>query len=261
MNLQTATRLGRILIADDEQTFLEAVADYLEDEGYECDCAPDATAAAEKLQENQYDVLISDIKMPGNGELELIHRLEELARGVLVILVTAYPSVKSATAAVRLPVAAYLLKPLDFDELLTQIRVCVKRSRTYRTVRDAGQRLEESCRQLDNMETAFRDPVDKASAESVDAFVALTLENIAGSLSDLGYVAKALGEPHGEEERPELIAWTRLDTAHKALREAIDVLETTKRAFKSKQLGTLRHKLQVAVDQLEAGTVWETDAN
>ena len=66
MNLQTADPLGRILIADDEQTFLEAVADYLEDEGYECDCAPDGTTAAEKLQQNQYDVLISDIRMPGN---------------------------------------------------------------------------------------------------------------------------------------------------------------------------------------------------
>ena len=261
MNPQTATRRGRILIADDEQTFLEAVADYLEDEGYECDCALDGTAAAEKLRENQYDVLISDIRMPGNSELELIERLEDLVRGVPVILVTAHPSVKSATAAVRLPVAAYLLKPLDFDELLTQIRICVKRSRTYRTVCDTRQRLKQCNAELEHVEASLRDPVDKAGEESVNAFVELTLENMAGALSDLGRVANALGEPHGKEERPELIAWTRLDTAHKALREAIDVLETTKRAFKSKQLGKLRHKLQVAVDQLEAGTVWDTDAN
>ena len=58
-----------------------------------------------------------------------------------------------------------------------------------------------------------------------------------------------------------MIAWTRLDTARKALREAIDVLKTTQRAFKSKKLGTLRHKLQVMVDELEAGTVWNADAN
>ncbi len=261
MNPLTTTSLGRILIADDELTFLEAVTDYLSDEGYDCDCVPDATAAAEKLQENQYDLLISDIRMPGNCKLELIERLDELVRGVPVILITAYPSVESAKAAVRLPVAAYLLKPLDFDELLTQIRICVKRSRTYHTVCDTRQRLKQWNADLEHVEASLRDPADKASEESINTFVQLTLKNMAGALLDLGCMIKALAEPHGKEERPEWIAWVRLDTAHKALREAIDVLETTKKAFKSKQLGTLRHKLQVVVDQLEAGTTWDTDAN
>ncbi len=261
MDQNKATCLGRILIADDEETFLEAVADYLSDAGYECDCVRNAPAAAEKLQEKEYDLLISDIKMPGNPKLELISQVQKIARGMPVILVTGYPTVESAANAVRLPVAAYLLKPLDFDELLSEVRMCVKRSKTYRTIRDTRRRLEDSCFQLDEMEATFVNPVDKASGESVDAFVALTLESIVGSLSDLRHVTESLAQAHQDDEQPQMVAWTRLDISRKALREAIDVLEATKRAFKSKQLGTLRHKLQVAVDQLEAGTVWETDVN
>ena len=64
------TELGRILFADDEETFLQASCDLLRREGYACDGVPDASAAMQKLAAKKYDLLIADIKMPGNAELE-----------------------------------------------------------------------------------------------------------------------------------------------------------------------------------------------
>ena len=255
MSDQTTGRVGRILIADDEPTFLNATADFLRDEGYECDCALAAAVAAEKLGGNQYDLLISDIKMPGNPKLELINRVQEIARGMPVILVTGYPSVNSAMSAVELPVAAYLLKPLDFDELLSKVETCVQRSQAYRTIHNAHQRLGEWCGELERLETSLCDSVDKASTGSAGAFVELTLRNIAGALADLSRLAKVLTKPGRGQEEANAVAWMQLATAQNVVKETIEVLKNTKGAFKSKQLGQLRRKLQVVVDEWEPARV------
>jgi two-component system NtrC family sensor kinase len=120
------TKLGRILIADDEETFVNSMADLLRREGYECGCAPNAIVAAELLRSNDYDLLIADIKMEGNFELELIQDLPQIAAGMPVILVTGYPSLKSAIQSVQLPVVAYLVKPFEFKELLEQVEKSIK---------------------------------------------------------------------------------------------------------------------------------------
>ena len=134
--------LGRILVADDEETFLQSTADLLRREGYDCDCVPDAATAIEKLKNTKYDLLIADIKMPGNPELELINDLPKVAEGMPAILVTGYPSQHSAIQAIGLPVAAYLVKPLDFEKLLEQINGAIKKSHLYRAVADTKQRLQ-----------------------------------------------------------------------------------------------------------------------
>jgi PAS domain S-box-containing protein len=120
----------RILIADDEEIFLHTTADLLRRKGYECACAPDATSAANLLRDNRYDLLIADIKMPGNGELEFLHALPRLAPGLPAVVVTAYPSLQSAIQSIQLPVTAYLVKPVAFPELLAQVRTALRRIRT-----------------------------------------------------------------------------------------------------------------------------------
>ena len=82
---------GRILIADDEETFLRSTADLLRREGYDCDCVPDAKTSIEKLKKANYDVLIADIKMPGNPKLELIQQLPRIAEGTAAILISMPP--------------------------------------------------------------------------------------------------------------------------------------------------------------------------
>lgn len=118
---------SRILIADDEETFLTSTADLLRREGYECACVRDAGSAARMLKTTGYDVLIADINMPGNAQLEFIRDLPHLSQGVLVILVTAYPSLRSAIEAVRLAVAAYLVKPCHFGDVLSAVRSALAR--------------------------------------------------------------------------------------------------------------------------------------
>ena len=130
------TDLGRILIADDEHTFLNSMADLLRREGYQCDCAPNAIVAADLLRRNDYDLLIADIKMEGNFELELIRDIPQIAGGMPVILVTGHPSLKSAIQSVQLPVVAYLVKPFEFKELLFHVQSSIKTYLFFKPVRN-----------------------------------------------------------------------------------------------------------------------------
>src|SRR5207244_2354984 len=101
--------VARILIADDEETFLQSMGALLRREGYACDCVRDAREAAAALEKVAYDLLITDIYMPGNAELEFLHDLQSRGAIIPVIVVTGYPSVPTAVASLRLSVVDYLI--------------------------------------------------------------------------------------------------------------------------------------------------------
>lgn len=236
--------LGRILVADDEETFLHSTARLLRREGYECACASDATAVAEMLGAANYDLLIADIKMPGNAELELIRELPGLAKGMPVILVTGYPSLHSAIHSIHLPVVAYMVKPMDFQELLAQVRSAIERFRTYRAVCNTRQRLQEWRQDLESIERWTNLTPGDHSSTAVDAFLTLTLRNVVGCLADLKRLTQALALHSTEEDVCQLLNCPRSTALTDALVETIGILEKTKSAFKSQDLEKLRKKLE-----------------
>ena len=121
---------GRILIADDEKSFLKFSANLFRKEGYDCDCAVDGATAVDLLNTRRYDVVISDIRMPGNSNLKLAQEVERLQEGVPVVLVTGYPSMDTAVRAVELPVVAYIEKPVEFKKLLSSVNSAIIRMRS-----------------------------------------------------------------------------------------------------------------------------------
>ncbi len=145
----------RILFADDEETFLQATADLLRQEGYECDCVRDGASATAKLHEHAYSLVIADIKMPGNSELEFIRLLPRIAPGVPAILVTGYPTLRSAVHSIQLPVVAYLIKPLEFDELLGQVQATIAKCQTDQTLRLMKQQAQALWQNLQDLERAI----------------------------------------------------------------------------------------------------------
>ena len=69
------TDAGRILLADDEPTFLEATADLLRAEGFSCETVSDGESALAAVAARPFDLLITDLEMPGNANLELVRRI------------------------------------------------------------------------------------------------------------------------------------------------------------------------------------------
>lgn len=241
-------QLGRILIADDEEIFLQSTADLLRREGYECDCVQNATEAAEKISNNEYDLLIADIKMPGNKELELIKNIANSAEFMPVILVTGYPMLNSAIQSVKLRVEAYLVKPFDFEDLLGHVHVAVDRSYIYRSVRSMKQRLQCWYEGSEDIEKLLKDEHPDRFFVSFDSFLELTFQNIVGGLSDLKHLAANLAAHDGRKEPCHLLNCPTLKTLLNGLAETIDVLERSKSSFKSRELGAIRKKLKEIVN-------------
>ncbi|WP_390623506.1 sigma-54-dependent transcriptional regulator [Stieleria maiorica] len=111
----------RILIADDEPLYRDTTAELLRDEGYECICVNDANGAIDVLHGHSFDLILSDLNMPGNLKLELLKEGRTKYAHIPMIVVTGVPSVPSAIESVRLGIADYLLKPIKFEELLAAV--------------------------------------------------------------------------------------------------------------------------------------------
>lgn len=232
----------RLLLADDEPTFLEATADLLRQEGFDCTTVLSADEAKRVLTTDpNFDLLITDLEMPGNADLALVRFVADLENGMPVIVITGYPTVRSAISCIELPVAAYLTKPVVFPDLLERVRNSVARLQRYRTM----QRMEVRLR---DWRSAFQDlsagnPVRNDTP--VDTFMALTLQNVMGSLSDIGELGRALAVPGTATHACQLMNCPRGAQLHAAVQETVEVLEETKSAFKSKVLADLRHKLEL----------------
>ncbi len=240
---------GRILLADDEETFLHATADILRREGYRCDCAPDARVAAEMLRRGDYELLIADIKMPGNPELELIKSLPGMAAGLPVILVTGFPSIRSATESIQLPVVAYLVKPIDIPELLSHVRPAIERYRLLRHVRDCRGRVEQLCRDLGGLEQVMAEAGGQSAALSASQFLDLSVQNIIQTVSDVRHISLAASGETAGQQVCHLLSCPQLQNLTAALEETIRVLRETKGSFKSKALGDLRKRLEVVLSR------------
>jgi len=244
----TTTPRGRILLADDEATFLSSTAELLRREGFECVTVSDGTQALAQASEGGFDLLITDLEMPGNSDLELVRRLAQSSGGLPVIILTGYPSVRSAIACVELPVAAYLIKPVVFTDLLSRVESAVQRFRSYRALESAERRLRDWRREFEPL--ARVKGGDGVPAPAIDVFLSLTLRNVMGSLTDLDQLGRALSGRAVDEHPCQLMNCPRGAQLMSAVRETIEVLEQTKSAFKSKQLGELRYKLELLLEHV-----------
>jgi two-component system response regulator HydG len=111
----------RILIVDDEPLYLRTTAALLRKAGYECETAPDGAAALEALSSQPFDLVLSDLNMPGNRDLELLHAQRRSWPDIPLIVVTGAPSLPTAIESLRLGLADYLLKPVRFQDLHNSI--------------------------------------------------------------------------------------------------------------------------------------------
>ncbi len=112
---------AKILIADDERTIRESVAMVLGDEGYEAHEASNGKEALELLTEQDFDILITDLKMPEMDGMALIKESFKICPQTSVIIITAHASIESAIEALRMGAFDYILKPFDFDDLLLRV--------------------------------------------------------------------------------------------------------------------------------------------
>jgi DNA-binding NtrC family response regulator len=112
----------RILVVDDEQIIRESLSFILKKEGYEVEEAADGNDALNKHGSGPFDIIITDIEMPEMKGVELLREVRKRTPQVLVVIITAFGSVETAIQALREGAADYILKPINFDDLLFRLR-------------------------------------------------------------------------------------------------------------------------------------------
>jgi DNA-binding NtrC family response regulator len=107
----------RILVVDDEPVVRESIRDWFSQDDYPIEMAANGPEAMQKIQESHWDILLTDVKMPGMDGLELQQRVKKIDPEVTVIIMTAYASVDSAMQAIKEGAYDYVTKPLDPEDL------------------------------------------------------------------------------------------------------------------------------------------------
>ncbi|MAT56869.1 MAG: Fis family transcriptional regulator [Ignavibacteriae bacterium] len=112
----------KVLVVDDEKAIRDSLKIILEDEGYFADTAGDGEEALQKIKEQNFDIVISDIKMPKLDGMQLLDQVSKLSPDTFFIIMTAFASVNTAIDALRKGAFDYLIKPVEFDDLLIRIK-------------------------------------------------------------------------------------------------------------------------------------------
>jgi len=123
----------RILVVDDSPPTVEVIVRNLMDRGYRVWSASSVTEAIRMLESATIDLVITDMKMPGIGGLELVRHVRENFQDTLVVMITGYPSIDSAVEAVKSGADEYLAKPFTDEELLSAVEKVLTRQRLHRT--------------------------------------------------------------------------------------------------------------------------------
>jgi len=176
----------RILIVDDEVEITEILADLLSAD-YECTRAGSAEEALTRLQEGEFQLVISDITMPGMSGLDMIPHIKELSPDTVVVMISGMQTVESAIGALRLGAFDYLMKPFD----LRQVEAVVKRALEHHDLVVAKQRYENHLEELVEQRTA---ELDRA-LNSLEGSYRSTLQALTAALETRD------SETHGHSER------------------------------------------------------------
>jgi DNA-binding NarL/FixJ family response regulator len=144
---QPSTRITKILVVDDEASVRSLLSRILEKDGYQCTTVSDVRKARTSLKETHFDLLLSDIKMPGESGLDLIRSVKTDYPDMAVVMVTVIDDQETAKAALEMGIYGYIIKPFDENQILISVANALRR------------------RELEMRERGYREDLEKAVLE------------------------------------------------------------------------------------------------
>src|SRR5579871_3036424 len=133
----------KVLVIDDEPFHAETVAESLERVGYECVVATSGTDGARLIEQEEFDVIVTDLKMADLDGLAILRKAREVLPEAEVIMITGHGDVKTAVEAIKEGAANYLTKPVDLTELRAIVDKAAERLRLAKLNRELKRQLLE----------------------------------------------------------------------------------------------------------------------
>ena len=123
----------RILIVDDDENIRKVLETILEDEGYTVESADTAKKGIEKSEKSFYNLALIDVRLPDMEGIELLAKMRDTKPKMRKIIITGYPTLQNAVAAVNKGADAYVMKPFDVEKILQTIRDQLKTQKEEKT--------------------------------------------------------------------------------------------------------------------------------
>jgi two-component system, NtrC family, nitrogen regulation response regulator NtrX len=114
--------MAKILVIDDERAIRNSLKDILSYENHTVEDASDGLAGLELIKQNKYDLVLSDIKMPGLDGLELLQKLEDIEPHPTVVMISGHGNIETAVESIKRGAFDFIPKPLDLNRLLVTVR-------------------------------------------------------------------------------------------------------------------------------------------
>ena len=116
----------RILVVEDDQKMKDGLQYIMRKEGYFVDAVNSGEAALKKIKAVEYDLIISDLKLPGISGMDVLKAIKQYDKNVFFIIITAYGKVDNAVSAMKEGAEDYILKPFDMEEMRLVVKKPLK---------------------------------------------------------------------------------------------------------------------------------------
>ncbi len=194
--------MNSIMIVDDEQSIRFTLHKFLEKEGYDVETVGEAESALERIKTACFDVIVTDILLPGINGVELIKEILTVCPCVKVIVITGEPNVSTATEALRLGACDYLFKPVDKNSIIKSVKNALKlkcleaeNKRYQEELEDlVKERTKELEHALDELSRMQNDQIYNERLKVLDFISSGISHDINNSLSPVMIYAEALLE-------------------------------------------------------------------
>ena len=138
----------RILIVDDEKTLCSVFKAGLLESGYDCETALNGKAALELIKSESFDMMITDIIMPGMDGFELTEQVKKIKPDIIVIIMTGFQQEESYERAIALGAADFIKKPFALNELAMRIERVLRDAKILAEIRSKQQEVRETSREM-----------------------------------------------------------------------------------------------------------------
>ncbi len=136
--------MSRILVVDDEQAIRKALKEILEYEKHEVDLAKDGFEAIDKVKNQQFDLMLLDIKMPKIDGIEVLEKIQKINPELPVIIITGHGTVDTAVEALKKGAYDFLEKPLDLNRLLVAVRNALEKKDLVKETKRLRRKIHKS---------------------------------------------------------------------------------------------------------------------
>ncbi|HEX7733498.1 MAG TPA: hybrid sensor histidine kinase/response regulator [Ktedonobacteraceae bacterium] len=219
----------RVLIVDDDLALLQALpqAIGLRMNDVQVDTADSALEALQRVQENEYDVIVSDIKMPGMDGITLIERLQILCPDTPTLLITGHGERDLAIRALRVGAYDFIQKPIDRDYFVSSLQRAIQTRQMRRQIAEQQRELEQYTHQLEQTVTERTRELVEANAAK-DVFMSMVSHELKTPLTTLKGITQMLARRLERGEQIELPSLTLLENSVRRMERLVnDLLNTS----------------------------------